>query len=210
MHRDGKKENPASTRCLTLLLQCLRDSSTVPLRLMTAALGFNPVELRMLTNAHYGASTIQTGSATTSSSCVSPSYTFTIMATICQDSSRFEQDGKIGVQRGAAGCKKRKSNIYTVSHDAPTVSARFIYGYPTIHDGSATIYHGGATNAHGASTIRYGARTIQAGSATTFSSYCIRDESMIPQCTPIYPERPRIHLRCHYSVNKVYLLTLLT
>ena len=54
--------------------------------------------------------------------------------------------------------EKRKSSINTVSHDAPTVSARFIYGSTTTHDGSATIHHGGATNAHDASTIRYGAR----------------------------------------------------
>ena len=58
-----------------------------------------------------------------------------------------------------------------MSHDAPTVSARFIYGSTiyTTHDGSATIHHGGATNAHDASTIWYGASTIQAGSATVAS-----------------------------------------
>ena len=56
-----------------------------------------------------------------------------------------------------------------MSHDAPTVSARFIYGPTTTHDGSATIHHGGATNAHDASMIRYGASTIQAGSATVAS-----------------------------------------
>ena len=56
-----------------------------------------------------------------------------------------------------------------MSHDAPTVSTRFIYGPTTTHDDSATIYHGGATNAHDASTIRYGASTIQAGSATVAS-----------------------------------------
>ena len=55
-----------------------------------------------------------------------------------------------------------------MSHDAPTVSARFIYGSTTTHDGT-TIHHGGATNAHDASTIRYGASTIQAGSATVAS-----------------------------------------
>ena len=70
MHRDGKKEIPASIRCLTMLLRCQHDSSTDPLRLMTAALRFTTVELRMLTNAQdastirYGASTIQAGSAT--------------------------------------------------------------------------------------------------------------------------------------------------
>ena len=56
-----------------------------------------------------------------------------------------------------------------MSHDAPTVSARFIYGSTTTQDGSATIHHGGGTNAHDASTIHYGASTIQAGSATVAS-----------------------------------------
>ena len=65
--------------------------------------------------------------------------------------------------------KKINSSINTISHDAPTVSARFIYGPATTHDGSATIHHGGATNAHDAFTIRYGASTIQAGSATVAS-----------------------------------------
>ena len=73
MRRDGKKEIPASIRCLTMLLRCLHDSSTDPLRLKTAALRFTTVELRMLTNAHdastirYGACTIQAGSATVAS-----------------------------------------------------------------------------------------------------------------------------------------------
>ena len=53
-----------------------------------------------------------------------------------------------------------------MSHDAPTVSVRFIYRSTMTHDGSATIHHGGATNAHDASTTRYDASTIQAGSAT--------------------------------------------
>ena len=62
-----------------------------------------------------------------------------------------------------------------MSHDAPTVSARFAYGSTTTHAGSATIYPDGATfvrmlkNAHDAVTIRYGATTVQAGSATTAS-----------------------------------------
>ena len=99
----------------------------------------------------------------------SPSYTVTILAPINHDSSRFETDGKIGLHRDASGCKKGYSSIKTMSHGAPTVSARFIYGPTTTHDGSATIHHGGATNAHDASTIRYGASTIQAGSATVAS-----------------------------------------
>ena len=51
----------------------LQDSSTVPLRLIPAALRFTPMELRMLKNAHdavtirYGATTVQGGSATTAS-----------------------------------------------------------------------------------------------------------------------------------------------
>ena len=71
MNRDGKEENPASIQCLTMLLLCLQDSSTVPL--MPAALRFTPMELRMLKNVHdavtirYGASTVQAGSATTAS-----------------------------------------------------------------------------------------------------------------------------------------------
>ena len=34
------------------------------------------------------------------------------------------------------------------SRDAPTVSAKLIYGSTTTHVGSARIHHGGATNAH--------------------------------------------------------------
>ena len=59
-----------------------------------------------------------------------------------------------------------------MSHDAPTVSARFVYGSTTTHAGSATIHPDGATNAQDANdavTIRYGATTVQAGSATTAS-----------------------------------------
>ena len=74
---------------------------------------------------------------------LSPSYTVTIQAPIHHDSSRFETDGKIGVHRDASGWKKRNSSINTMSHDAPTVSARFIYGPTMTHDGSATIHHGG-------------------------------------------------------------------
>ena len=56
-----------------------------------------------------------------------------------------------------------------MSHDAHTVSVRFIYGSTTTYDGSATIHHGGATNAHSAATIRYGASTIRAGGAKVAS-----------------------------------------
>ena len=66
-----------------------------------------------------------------------------------------------------------------MSHDAPMVSARFIYGSVTIHDDSGTIHHGEATNAHGASKIRYGASTVQAGSATISPSCCILEEIMM-------------------------------
>ena len=70
------------------------------------------------------------------------------------------------VKSGCVGIEKRKNSINTVSRDDPTVSARFIYGSTTTHDGSATIHLGGAVNGHDASTIRYGASTIQASSAT--------------------------------------------
>ena len=100
---------------------------------------------------------------------LSPSYTVTIQAPIHHDSCRFETDGKIGVHRDASGWKERNSSTNMMSHDAPTVSARFIYGSTTTYDGSATIHHGGATNVHDASTIRYGASTIQAGGATVAS-----------------------------------------
>ena len=49
VHRDGKKEKPASRRCHTRFLRCLHDSSTVHLRLLMTALRFIPVELRILT-----------------------------------------------------------------------------------------------------------------------------------------------------------------
>ena len=80
-----------------------------------------------------------------------PSYTVTIPATNHHDSSRFEPDGKIGMCWDG---KKRKSSINMVSRDAPMVSARFIYGSTTTHDGSASIHHGGAMNAHESSWIR--------------------------------------------------------
>ena len=67
------------------------------------------------------------------------------------------------------GKKENQASIQCLDHDAPTVSARLIYGSSTSHDGSAMIHHGGATNAQDASTIRYGASTIQAGSARVAS-----------------------------------------
>ena len=70
---------------------------------------------------------------------------------------------------GESGRKRRKSSTNTVSHDAPTVSARFVYGSTTTHAGSATIHPDGAANAHDAVTIRYGATTLQSDSATTAS-----------------------------------------
>ena len=73
------------------------------------------------------------------------------------------------MKQDETGWKRRKSSINTVSQDAPTVSARFVYGPTTTHAGSATIHSDGATNAHDAVTIRYGASMVQAGSATTAS-----------------------------------------
>ena len=109
MNRDGKEENPASIRCLTMLLRCLQDSSTVSLRLMPAALRFTPMELRMLKNAHdavtirYGATTVQAGSATAVSR--SPTNVRDLTVFMCQvirdvsntpihpDSSRMLKNG---------------------------------------------------------------------------------------------------------------------
>ena len=56
-----------------------------------------------------------------------------------------------------------------MSHDAPTMSARFVYGSTATHVGSTTIHPGGATNAQDVATIRYGTTTVQAGSATAAS-----------------------------------------
>ena len=73
MNQDGKEENPASIPCLTMLLRCLQYLSTVPLRLMPAALRFTHMELRTPKNAHhavtiqFGATTVQASSATTGS-----------------------------------------------------------------------------------------------------------------------------------------------
>ena len=78
------------------------------------------------------------------------------------NSSRFEPEDKIWVH----GNEKRKSSINTVSHDAPTVSAQFIYQSTTIHHCSATIHHCRATNAHDVSTIPYPASMVQASGAT--------------------------------------------
>ena len=58
-----------------------------------------------------------------------------------------------------------------MSHDAPTVSARFVYGSTATYAGSATIHPEGATNAHDNVTIRYGATTVQARNATTASRF---------------------------------------
>ena len=40
--------------------------------------------------------------------------------------------------------KEEKSSISTVSHDAPTVSARFVHGSTTTYAGSATIHPDGS------------------------------------------------------------------
>ena len=77
-----------------MLLRCLHGSSTVLLRLMTAALRLTPVEIQMLTNAQdasairYGASTIQAGNATTSSLyCIR------------------DESGRIGMEWDESGCQ---------------------------------------------------------------------------------------------------------
>ena len=85
------------------------------------------------------------------------------------------------------------------------VSARYIYGPTTLHDGSATIHHGGATNAHDASKIRYGASLVQAGPVVPRHSphgvfLMNRDESewigisVIRRFIPNAHEWPLLHL----------------
>ena len=56
-----------------------------------------------------------------------------------------------------------------MSHDAPTVSARFVYGSvpAALHFTPMELQM--LKNAYDAVTIRYGATTVQAGSATTAS-----------------------------------------
>ena len=87
-----------------------------------------------------------------------------------------------------------------MSHDAPSVSTRNIYGSTAIHDDSATIHHSWATNTHDASKIRYGASTIQAGSAMTSSSCCILDESWWIGAESGVTNTP-IHLECPRMTN---------
>ena len=98
-----------------------------------------------------------------------------------------------------------------MSHDAPTVSARFVYGSTVTHAGSATINPGGATNAHDVATIRYGATSVQAGSATAASrsSTNVHDLAVVmrkvnrdvsdtpnhPECTRMATVPPTVPLR---------------
>ena len=124
MNRDGKEENPASIWCLTMRLRCLQDSSSVPLRLMPAALRFIPVELRMLKNVHdvamirYGATTVQAGSATAASR--SPTIVHDLAVVMRQvnqdvpDSPRTLKNGR----NSTHGATK-------IEPDSPTVELRF-------------------------------------------------------------------------------------
>ena len=68
--------------------------------------------------------------------------------------------------------KKKKSSINTVSHDAPTVSARFIYGQLRLMPAAlrfTPMELQMLKNAHDVATIRYSATTVQAGSAMAAS-----------------------------------------
>ena len=118
MNRDGKEENPASIRCLTMLLLCLQDLSTVPLLLMPTALRFTPMEPRMLKNAHdavkirNGATTVQASSAKTASRSPTNVHDLAVFLTVTDesdvsntpihpDSSRMLKNGH-GSTHGAA------------------------------------------------------------------------------------------------------------
>ena len=63
MNRDGKEEKSSINTVSHDAPTVSANSSTVPLRLMPAALRFTPMELRMLKNAH-GAATIRYGATT--------------------------------------------------------------------------------------------------------------------------------------------------
>ena len=68
---------------------------------------------------------------------LSLSHTFTVFAPVELQFIPNLLVGKVGVNRDG---KEEKSSINTVSHDAPMVSARFVYGSATTHAGSATIH----------------------------------------------------------------------
>ena len=78
---------------------------------------------------------------------LSLSHIFTVLAPVELRFIPIYLVGEIGVNRDESGWKRRKSSINTVSHDVPTVSARFVYGSTTTHAGSTTIHPDGATNA---------------------------------------------------------------
>ena len=63
MRRDGKKEIPASIRCLTMLLRCLHDSSKTHEGRATIHHG-GATNARDASTIRYDVSTIQAGSAT--------------------------------------------------------------------------------------------------------------------------------------------------
>ena len=97
-----------------------------------------------------------------------------------------------------------------MSHDAPIMSARFVYGSTTTHAGSATIHSGGATNAHDVATIRYGATTVQAGNATVASrsptnmhdlAVVMRQVNRDVSDTTIHPDSPRNLKNGHDSTH---------
>ena len=85
-----------------------------------------------------------------------------------------------------------------MSHDDPTVSARFVYGSTATHAGSATIHPVGATNAYDVATIRYSVTTVQADSATAASRSPtnVHDLAVVmPQVNRDVSDTP-IHFEC--------------
>ena len=106
--------------------------------------------------------------------------------------------------------KRRKSSINRVSHDAPTVSARFVYGSTTTHAGSATINPGGATNAQECSRCSHDSIRCYHGSAAAASrsptnvhdlAVVMRQVNRDVSDTPILPDSPRTHKNGHDSTH---------
>ena len=88
-----------------------------------------------------------------------------------------------------------------MSHDAPTVSARFIYGPTTIQAGSATVASRPPTNLHDLVVVIYSPRGGGGGGGGTliFSSYVGSGQASIVHTPPTTKNRnfknPKIYLK---------------
>ena len=110
-----------------MLLRCLHDAATDPLRFMPTALRFTTAELRMPTYAQdvptirYGASTIQAGSATTSSLYYIPDESGWIVMNLAKSGYHWYQDSP----RLSTNDPEYTYGAATNEPDAATVELRF-------------------------------------------------------------------------------------